>query len=114
MYSLKIFSVIKKLYVISKCLMIDLSKASDYAMPDSENTEAESLKQESKETGQEEATKESDKGEPDKKKAAGGGKVEAGDAPIMKTRNYNVSAAFRSVTNLDEYYYHFRLIEKNG
>ena len=87
-------------------------------MADSENTEAESLKQESKETGQEEATKESDKGEPDKKKAAGGGKVEvrlqaAGDAPIMKTRNYNVSAAFRSVTNLDEYYYHYRLIEKN-
>ena len=83
-------------------------------MADSENTEAESLKQESTETGQEEATKESDKGEPDKKKAAVGGKVEvrlqaAGDAPIMKTRNYNVSETFRSVTNLNEYELSFQV-----
>ena len=86
-------------------------------MADSENTEAESLKQESKEPGQEEASKESDKGEPDKKKAAVGGKVEvrlqaAGDAPIMKTRNYNVSKSdhLQICINIK---YHFRLIERN-
>ena len=86
-------------------------------MADSENTEAESLKQESKEAGQEEASKESDKGEPDKKKAAVGGKVEvrlqaAGDAPIMKTRNYNVSESdqLQICMNIN---YHFRLIERN-
>ena len=47
-------------------------------------------------------------GSPDKKKAAVGGKVEvrlqaAGDAPIMKTRNYNVSGASRLLMNLYSY-----------
>ena len=84
-------------------------------MADSENTEGEPPRPESKEAVQEE-TREADKGEPvedhkgepDKKKAAVGGKVEvrlqaAGDAPIMKTRNYNVSGASGLLMNLYSY-----------
>ena len=81
-------------------------------MADSENTEGEPPRPESKEAVQEETREadkgepgEADKGEPDKKKAAVGGKVEvrlqaAGDAPIMKTRNYNVSGPSRLQMNL--------------
>ena len=77
-------------------------------MADSENTEAESPSQDPirEEDSKEEVVKQSAKGEPDKKKpgagGGGGGKVEvrlqaAGDAPIMKQRNYNVSRASASI-----------------
>ncbi len=85
-------------------------------MADSENTEAESVRQESKVAVQE--TREPVKGEPDKKKTAVGAKVEvrlqaAGDAPIMKTRNYNVSESSELMANLYKYHSTLRLIERN-
>ena len=87
-------------------------------MADSESTEGEPPRPESKEAVQEE-TREADKGESDKKKAAVGGKVgvrlqAAGDAPIMKTRNYNVSGSFKVADESVNLSIAFRLIERNG
>ena len=87
-------------------------------MADSENTEAESVRQESKEAVQEAETREPVKGEPDKKKTTVGAKVEvrlqaAGDAPIMKTRNYNVSESSELVANLYKCHSTLRLIERS-
>ena len=84
-------------------------------MADSELTESETLNQESKEAAREEESKESERTEPDKKKTPVGAKVEvrlqaAGDAPIMKQRNYNVSDHGNKACKLSSFSY--RLIER--